>query len=101
MWLITTLVCALIATAVYFVLEQRKLGKKYRIHYLALMFWGATLMIFVDHLIGYMEEGGSFIEIETDGLVPNATLLGILMALPVLCVWLGAIGVEKVRENRR
>jgi len=100
MWLITTAICALIATLAYFVLEkQRKAGKKYKVHYLALMLWGATLMILVDHVIGYMEEGGDFIEIETDGLVPNATLLGFLMLIPVLAVWVGSLGVEKLRKE--
>ncbi|MEM3494010.1 MAG: hypothetical protein QXD15_06615, partial [Thermoplasmata archaeon] len=65
--------------------------------------WGAALMILVDHSIGYMEEGGDFIEVETDGLVPNATLLGFLMLIPVLGVWLGSIGIEKVigKNERR
>lgn len=104
MWLITTVICAVIATAVYFVLEKQKnTGKKYRVHYLSLMLWGASLMILVDHIIGYMEEGSEIIEFETDGLVSNAILLGFLMLLPVLGVWLGSIGIEKIfgRKERR
>lgn len=104
MWLITTAACAVLATLAYFLIEKRRnAGKNYKLHMLALMLWGATLMILVDHLIGYIEEGGPFIKFETEGLVNNATLLGLLMLLPVLCVWLGAIGIEKVfgRKERR
>ncbi|MCX8173733.1 MAG: hypothetical protein N3F63_03885 [Thermoplasmata archaeon] len=101
MWLITTTVCAMAATAAYFVLEkQRKAGKKYKVHYLSLMLWGAAMMILVDHAIGYIEEGGSFIEVETDGLVTNGAVLGLLMLLPVLGVWLGSIGIEKMLEKK-
>lgn len=101
MWLITTMLCAVLATLAYIVLERKtNTGKKYKVHYLALMLWGAALMILVDHTIGYLQEGGDFIEFETDGLVPSATLLGMLMLLPVLGVWAGALGLERLKENK-
>jgi hypothetical protein len=51
------------------------------------MFWGATLMIFIDHLIGWWQEGGSFLEVETEGWVSSGAVLGLLMAIPVIILW--------------
>jgi len=55
MWLITTFITALTATLLWFLLK-----KKYKLGFLSLMLWGATIMILVDHILGY--EGGKFIE---------------------------------------
>ena len=92
MWLITTLVGAFIATAAWYVLP-----KKYKLHLLSLMFWGASLMILVDHIIGY--EGGAFLELQTEGLITNSTALGILMIIPVLLFWLIVLTITKPKEK--
>jgi hypothetical protein len=83
MWLITTLGLAVAAT-----LATLAFGWKYRLSLLSLMLWGATVAIFVDHLIGWWEEGGSFLEVHTEGWVESGALLGLLMAIPVMVVWL-------------
>jgi len=80
MWLITTLIAAIGATAAWYFIK-----KDYRLDLLSLMLWGTSIMIIVDHIIGY--EGGSFIELETEGLITNATLLGIVMLIPVFILW--------------
>jgi hypothetical protein len=49
------------------------------------MLWGTSIMILVDHIIGY--EGGAFLELETEGLITNATILGIVMLIPILILW--------------
>jgi len=49
------------------------------------MLWGLTIMVFIDHVMGY--EGGSFIEMETDGLITNGTILGIVMLIPIFLIW--------------
>ncbi|MBC7081751.1 MAG: hypothetical protein H5T44_05885 [Thermoplasmatales archaeon] len=90
MWLITTLIFAIIATILHISI------KKYRLNYLALMLWGAFLMIFVDHVLGY--EGGAFLEYETEGLINNGIILGIVMLIPVLIIWLALVVIE---ENKR
>jgi hypothetical protein len=93
MWLITTAAAALFATIFW-----RWLKGKYRLGLLSLMLWGATAMILVDFIINY--EGGPFIETTTDGMVPNATLLGFLMLVPVLLIWLAALIVSKSRTKK-
>ncbi len=81
MWLITSLIAAVVVTLLWRFKGQTSL----KLDILAVMLWGLTVMIFVDHMMGY--EGGSFLEAETDGFVPNSTLLGILMLIPVVIVW--------------
>lgn len=86
MWLITTLGLAVVASLATIVFRWR-----YRLSLLALMFWGATVAIFVDHLIGWWEEGGSFLQARTEGWVESGPLLGLLMAVPVLVVWIALV----------
>lgn len=80
MWLVTTLLAAIGMTAVWFVAP-----KKYRLGSLSLMLWGASVMILVDHIMGY--EGGQFFEYSTDGLVANGMVLGIVMLIPLFALW--------------
>jgi len=91
MWLIIAFISALIVTAMHFKLKDLK---KYKLNFLALMLWGSFIMILVDHTIAYLHEGGDFIEITTDGLVPNAAILGVLMIIPLLAVWLIVISTK-------
>lgn len=84
MWLITTFIAALAATLLWFLLK-----KKYKLGFLSLMLWGATIMILIDHILGY--EGGKFLETETDGMIKSGVSLGIVMLLPVLFIWFIAI----------
>ena len=67
-------------TAIWFIVPR-----KYQVGFLALMLWGLGAMLIVDHVLGY--EGGPFIEMETDGLIENGTVLGIAMLIPVFMIW--------------
>ena len=80
MWLITTIIAAIAVTAIWYVKP-----KIYKLDILGLMLWGTSIMILVDHILGY--EGGEFIELETNGLITNGTLLGIIMLIPILIIW--------------
>ena len=80
MWLVTTFIAATGVTLIKFVLP-----KKYKLDFLALMLWGALIMIFIDHIVGY--EGGEFLEKTTDGLIRDGTILGIVMLVPVFIIW--------------
>jgi hypothetical protein len=79
-WLITTLIAAIAVTAIWYVKP-----KIYRLDVLSLMLWGTSIMILVDHVLGF--EGGEFIELETDGLITNGAVLGIVMLIPILIIW--------------
>jgi hypothetical protein len=90
MWLITTSIAALFVTALGFFSP-----KKYRLDLLSLMLWGAAVMIFIDHLLGY--EGGEFLEMETGGLIPNGALLGVTMLIPIFTIWELIVLISKRR----
>ena len=80
MWLVTTLIAAIAVTAIWYVKP-----KIYKLDILSLMLWGTSIMILVDHVLGF--EGGAFIELETEGLITNGTLLGIVMLIPIFVLW--------------
>lgn len=92
MWLITTLVAACGAS-----LGNIFLSKKYKFNILAFMLWGAVIMILVDHILGY--EGGNFLEIETDGIIKNGLLLGLVMVIFVILFWFGTILFSNLKRR--
>ncbi len=59
------------------------------------MLLGAFVMVLVDHTMGFLQEGGNFIELETSGLVPNSTLLGIAMLVPIFVLWIALVMTRK------
>ena len=79
MWLIMTSLAAIITTAIWYVKAP---AEKYKLGLLSLIFWGATLMWFVDHVLAYITERGEFFEMNLD-----ATLLGFSVITLALLVW--------------
>jgi len=92
MWLVTTIIAAIAVTAIWYVKP-----KIYKLDILSLMLWGTSIMILVDHILGY--GGGEFIELETDGLITNGALLGIVMLLPIFLIWEIILIVSKPKAN--
>lgn len=92
MWLVTTMIAAMIVTAAWYFVK-----KDYKLNILSLMLWGTTIMILVDHVLGY--EGGAFLELETEGLITNAILLGILMLIPVFILWVILLIINKPKTK--
>jgi hypothetical protein len=80
MWLILTALAAIIATIVWYATSPED---KYKLGFLSLFFWGATIMWLVDHIMAFATEGGEFFEISLD-----ATMLGVSVFLLALIVWL-------------
>jgi uncharacterized membrane protein (DUF485 family) len=92
MWLITSLIAAFIVTLLW--KFRPEIAPKLEI--LALMLWGLTAMILIDHILGY--EGGAFLETETDGLISSGALLGVLMLIPVFIIWVIYVMLAKRKE---
>jgi hypothetical protein len=90
MWLITTFMAALSVTTVGFFAPKR-----YKLGLLSMMLWGASIMIFVDHVLGYM--GGEFLEMQTEGLIIDGVVLGIVMLIPVFTIWGIMVLVSKIK----
>jgi hypothetical protein len=78
-WLIMTAFAAIITTAIWYIKAP---DDKYKLGLLSLIFWGATLMWLVDHVMAYLTEGGEFFETNLD-----AALLGITVIILALLIW--------------
>jgi len=92
MWLVTTSIVAAGATLGKFVLP-----KDYKLGFLALMLWGAAVMILIDHVLGY--EGGSFLEKTTDGMIKNSSVLGIAMLVPAFIIWSISLLISNLKRR--
>lgn len=79
MWLILTALAAVITTVIWYIKSP---DDKYKLGLLSLMFWGATIMWLVDHIMAFASEGGQFFEISTDG-----TMLGVAVIVLALMAW--------------
>lgn len=79
MWLVILLSASVVATAVYF--SKRESSK-----YLVLILWAATVMVFIDWLLSYVEEG-EFIPSEVFEDPVGSSLLGFAMVLTGVVLW--------------
>ncbi len=79
MWLIVIAFAAVVATALWY---SKAENDKYMLKFLSLLLWGATIMVFVDHAIGYLTEGSEFLDMSIDAVV-----LGFVMVLGALILW--------------
>ena len=80
MWLLLTALAAVVATALWYVAAP---ADRYRLGFLSQIYWGATLMGLVDHVLAYVRGGGPFFEVDTQG-----TALGIMVVILGLLIWL-------------
>ena len=80
MWLLVITLAAVIVTAIWYVNDKAR--TYYNIGTLNLMLWGTTIMVFIDHVVGYLDEGGEFIE-----NTPEAMLLSVVLIITELIVW--------------
>ncbi|MCX8158203.1 MAG: hypothetical protein N3D73_00900 [Candidatus Diapherotrites archaeon] len=98
MWFVVFIFASLIALSMHILIRDKE---KYKTLNLSLMLLGATIMIFVDKLIGFLNNEG-FIETTTDGLITNSLLLGFLMLIPIIAVWLMIIVInQKSQTNNK
>ncbi len=79
MWLIAITSLAVISTVLWYIIKDSHL---YRLDFLALISWGTSLMVFADHLMGYIEEG-EFFDLST-----NAMFLSVILVLFALFLWM-------------
>jgi hypothetical protein len=93
MWLLLTALAAIIASVLWYVGAPTD---KYKLGFLSLMYWGATIMWLVDHVIAYAQGEGAFFEIDAD-----ATALGLSVLLLGLFVWLVVLLVSDPKRVLR
>ena len=94
MWFVTTGTTAIVATVLAIIFK-----KKYKLGLLSLMLWGATIMIAADLIINY--EGGPLFETRTEGLIGNATTLGLAMLIPVILIWIGVLVISAWKKSNK
>jgi hypothetical protein len=80
MWLVVTTLAAAITTAIWYISDEAR--ETYNIGFLNLILWGTAIMVFVDHVIGYLSEGGDFIETTSDSVI-----LSIVMLIAAILIW--------------
>jgi len=98
MWLVVTGALAVLSSLAFF-LSDKKGRSELKLGTLSLMLWGTTVLVFVDHLIPFLKEGGPFFEMATDGIVQNGVLLGALMSAPIFAVWIALVLKGKSSKN--
>jgi len=90
MWLLLTAFAALVATALW---RASAPGDKYKLGFLSLIYWGATLMWLVDHVMAYVQEGGPFFDFSA-----QAVWVGVSVIALGLLVWLVRLSMSYHRE---
>lgn len=83
MWLLLTAAAAIAATVGWRIDTP---GDRHHLGFLALVYWGATLMWLVDHVIAYVDEGGPFFDLSL-----HATLIGLSVLMLGLLLWAGRL----------
>jgi len=89
LWLVILAFAATIATALWY---SKAENDKYMLSFLSLILWGTTIMVVVDHTLGFLMEGGEFLEITTEAMVLSG-----VMVLAALVVWEGALLLKDPR----
>lgn len=79
MWLVILAFASAIITPIWY---SRAENDRYLLKLLCLILWGTTIMVFVDHVMGYLMEGGEFFELTVD-----ATVLGFVLLTAALVIW--------------
>lgn len=78
MWLIILLFSALISTALRY---SRADNDQMMLKHLSLIVWGASIMVFVDHVMGFVIEGGEFLETSIEAIVLGFIMLAVALIL--------------------
>ncbi len=85
MWLVALALATVISTMLWYFKDDGR----YRLDVLSLILWGSTIMVFVDHAMGYYNEvilagleGGEFVEVSW-----QAFMLSILLVCVAIALW--------------
>ena len=86
MTLLITVIAAIVSTVLWYSLPESKM----RIGSLALMYWGAALMWFVDALVEYIEVGAEYFS-PAFADAANDAFLGVCVVVFGLMLWLAGV----------
>ena len=94
MWLIILAVAAVTSTALWYFKDNGRYG----LEILSLIFWGATVMVFVDHAMGIVEDAFAGHEVEFIEVSPSAFLLGVFLVCMGVALWEVYLLLKKPRR---
>lgn len=98
MWIISTSLAAIITTAIWYIKDPQG---KYKLNTLSLILWGATLMMFVDGMMGYIKEG-SFLDINlTPAMLALVVIIVALIAWEIVLLCTDPQGVLRTRRQTK
>ena len=90
MTLLITVFAAVASTAVWYFSKR---ARTLKVSMLVLMFWGASLMWFVDGIAGYLEDGADyFVPSAADML--NDAFLGVSVIALALVIWMVSLLIK-------
>ena len=84
MTLLVSVFAAIISTIVWYLCDRRE---QLKLGFMALMFWGASLMWFVDAIFEYMELGAGYFTPKAADML-NDFFLGISVVALGMIIWL-------------
>lgn len=90
MTLLITVIAAIVATVVWYVSEKRDV---YKLGTLSLMYWGASLMWFMDFVAEYRELHTDYFAQGTADIL-NDSLLGVTVVTIGLIAWLAVLFIK-------
>ena len=94
MTLLITIIAAIIATVVWYTNEQRD---AYKLGTLSLMYWGASLMWFVDFVAEYTELKADYFVQEIADIL-NDALLGLTVVAIGLVAWIVILLIKDPKD---
>ncbi len=100
MTLLLTVIAAVISTAVWYTSEK---AREMKVSALCYMFWGASLMWFVDAIAEYIELRAEYFMPAAEDMI-NDTFLGLSVIAFALIVWIVIVLIKdpkKVIANRK
>ena len=90
MTLLITVFAAIVATVVWYFNDKRR---EYRLGFLALMYWGASIMWFVDAIAEYIELGAEYFTPATADMI-NDAFLGFSVIAFALVIWILSVIIK-------
>jgi hypothetical protein len=100
MILLLTTIAAVVTTIIWYKNEQSKLS----LGTLSLMYWGASIMWFIDAIFEYAKEGAEYFN-QPFADVFNDLLLGVCVVVLGLLIWLAIIIIKdpygRIFKNRK
>lgn len=93
MTLLVTVFAAVAATVIWY---NRENDNRMMVGTLCLMYWGASIMWFVDAIAGYIEDGAAFFTPAAEDML-NDLYLGLSVVALGLVIWLAILLIKDPR----